>query len=110
MANRGEIYYFENERAIGSEQRNSRPCVIISNDKNNTFSPCVTVIPITNRPKKELPVHCKISTIYNKVKGTALCEQIQCVSKYRLIPCNDKVTYSTLKNIEKCIKIQCDIL
>lgn len=49
---RGEIYYIESTyRETGSEQRGSRPAVIVSNDKNNENSEVVEVVYMTTKPK-----------------------------------------------------------
>ncbi len=79
---RGDIYYIEaGGVCVGSEQKPGRPGVIVSNDLGNKHSSNVEVVFLTSQSKKELPTH--VSVIY-KVPSTALCENIQTVSKERL--------------------------
>lgn len=47
---------------IGSEQKNKRPCVVVSNDKCNQYSPVLLVVPFTSKAKTKLPTHCVIKS------------------------------------------------
>lgn len=79
---RGDIYYIEaGGVCVGSEQKPGRPCVIVSNDLGNKYSSNVEVVFLTSQSKKELPTHVSVIC---KVPSTALCENIQTVSKERL--------------------------
>ena len=79
---RGDIYYIMPGNAIGCEQRGGRPGIIVSNEKNNRYSPTVEVVLLTTRPKKPLPTHVPINSA--RRPSTALCEQITTVSKERI--------------------------
>ena len=81
---RGNIVMIDLPIVGGSVQTGLRPCVIISNNKANKFSPNIIAIPLTSRTKKPMPTHHKIlPSITNglKVESTALAEQILTVSK-----------------------------
>ena len=81
---RGNIVMIDLPIVGGSVQTGLRPCVIISNNKANKFSPNIIAIPLTSRTKKPMPTHHKIlPSIANglKVESTALAEQILTVSK-----------------------------
>ena len=54
---RGEIYYIENDNAVGCEQRGIRPAVIVGNDVGNKHSPVLLVVYFTRQQKKALPTH-----------------------------------------------------
>lgn len=56
-----------------------RPVVIVSNNKNNEYSPNVTVVPVTTK-YKGLPTHVKIGN-----ESIACCEQILTIPKHYLI-------------------------
>lgn len=85
-----------------------RPCVVISNDKNNMFSGSLTLIPLTSQPKKELPTHVSIES--GDVHGTALCEQVTQVTK-SLVDKNYDTTLdeTTMSEIEKAVMVQLGI-
>ena len=52
MIKRGDVYWVDLNKAFpeGSHyQRNIRPCVIMSNEKNNKFCGMLTVVPLTTK-------------------------------------------------------------
>lgn len=79
---RGEIYYVCLRPVVGSEQQAGRPAIIVSNDRNNTYSDTVEVVYLTTQPKNDLPTHVTIRST-QKV-STALCEQIHTVDVSRI--------------------------
>lgn len=79
---RGEVYYIYNNYSVGSEQRGSRPAVIISNNTNNLFSNTVEICYLTLKKKPPLPTHVKIDIGCSI--STVLCEQITTVSLSRV--------------------------
>ncbi len=82
---RGDVYYVASTRdyqEYGSEQRSGRPAIIVSNDKNNEFSPVVEVVYLTTRPKNRLPTHIDIRATGKP--SIAICEQITSISVDRL--------------------------
>lgn len=50
-------------------QQYRRPCVVISNDKCNSSSPNVSIIPITSKTKKMLPTHVALNPEWSKRYG-----------------------------------------
>lgn len=79
---RGEIYYISYRETTGAEISNARPGVIVSNNALNQTSDVVEVVYLTTRPKKELPTHARIRA--TGVDSTALCEQVDTVSKLKV--------------------------
>lgn len=79
---RGDIWFVTGAKSVvGSEPAGSRPAVIVSNNKGNKFSPNVEVVFLTTKDKKPLPTHVPVLC---KVPSTAMCENVQTVSKERL--------------------------
>ena len=76
---RGEIYFIAHRSTIGSEIAKGRPAIIVSNDALNATSDVVEVVFLTTKPKKELPTHVTINA--TGIPSTALCEQVNSVSK-----------------------------
>lgn len=104
---RGEIYYIESYCTTGSEQRAGRPAVIVSNEKNNEFSPTVEIVYLTTQPKHDLPTHVT-------VRGTgrdsiALCEQITSVSTDRIGEYCGVCNKQELTAIEMALMISLDL-
>ena len=97
---RGEIYYIENDKAVGCEQRGIRPAVIVGNDVGNKYSPVLLVVYFTRQHKKALPTH-----VYVRGHGTALCEQIFTIDKTRLLQKKGECTESDIERINKALRI-----
>lgn len=97
---RGEIYYINNENAVGCEQRGIRPAVIVGNDVGNKYSPILIVVYFTLQHKKKLPTH-----VYVRGQGIALCEQIFTIDKTRLLQKKGECTSSDMERINKALLI-----
>lgn len=80
---RGDVFYIRDSGYyVGSEMAKTRPAVIVSNEKNNQYSPLVEIVYLTTAKKKPLPTHVPIS-IYGR-RNTVLCESVYTVSKERI--------------------------
>lgn len=97
---RGDIFFITEDAYTGSEQNGGRPGVIVSNDVGNKHSPNVEVVFLTSREKKPMPTHVEVLC---KVPSTALCENIQTVSKERLDSFIRSCTTSEMKNIDNAL-------
>lgn len=111
---RGEVWFVEGSNiAVGSEQKKSRPAVIVSNNKCNEHSPTIEVVYMTTQPKKDLPTHVKLKkTSASKTIGsTVLCESIHTISKTRLQD-NGYVEYVSdddMEDIDEALLIGLDL-
>ena len=90
-----------------SIQGGERPCVIVSNNMGNRYSPNVTIIPLTSRSKKDLPTHVVIKSYNNSI---ALGEQIMTVPKAWIVSLKGRVLPSELKLIDRIIEIAVGII
>lgn len=87
MCKRGDIYFVNfGENHNSYKQSGVRPAVIVSNNKANTNSPVITVVPLTARvwKKKYLPTHVQIPL--KKSSGLdkpsmVLAEQVETLDK-----------------------------
>ena len=104
---RGQIVMLDLPTVSGSVQNGLRPCVIISNNKANKFSPNVIAVPLTSRNKKDMPTHyalqpSKVNGL--KVTSTILAEQILTVSKNAIKRIIGVVEDQHIDNINRIIK------
>ena len=84
---RGELYYADLGKGIGSEQEGFRPVVIIQIKMGNKYSPTVIVAPVTtnHEAKAKLPTHCYIGTESGLDSSSViLLEQLRTIDKKRL--------------------------
>ena len=104
---RGDIWWVDlgaDENDISNHlQVGKRPCLIISNDKNNEYSPTVNVIPLSSKIKP-LPVHPRIY-LHNRL-SIFLCEQIRTIAKSQIMEYYGYANSIVMERVEKCLKIQ----
>lgn len=104
---RGSIWYLQGdnnyERGILS---GSRPVLIVSNDKFNTYSEVVNCLPITSSIK-DSPVHIGIEL---KRKSQIQCEQIYTVSQSRLVKFICDLSYIKMQEVERKLLFQLDLV
>ena len=82
---RGDIFYANLNPAIGSEQADIRPVLIVQNNIGNRYSPTIVIVPITCILKKScLPTHVIIpSSSGIEIDSMALVEQIRTIDRSR---------------------------
>lgn len=105
---RGEVYYANSVGyPVGDEISSARPALIVSNDKNNTFSTVVEVVYLTSQEKKDLPTHVKVRC--KGVPSTVLCEQICSISKSKLGDYMDTLTTAEMQMVDIALAISIGI-
>lgn len=79
----GEIWMCNLSVKDGSIQSGYRPVFILSNNKNNTYSPTLNIIPITSKMnKRKLPIHVELWKYKEyglTMPSTMLIEQIMTI-------------------------------
>jgi mRNA interferase MazF len=81
--NRGDIWAVDLDPAKGREMKKRRPCVVVSNDTANKYSPLVTVVVITTTaPSKAYRFMVEIPKSANMPEPSWVhCGQIRTVDK-----------------------------
>ena len=86
---RGDVLYVDlGQHPNSSIQSGMRPCIVVSNNKDNHYSPNICVCPFSGKLKKN-PVHVRVSP--SDVKGyfmkesDCLVEQIVTIDKKKVI-------------------------
>lgn len=107
---RGDIYMMDLSPVIESEQGGLRPCLVVSNNFGNHYSPTVTILALTSSKghKKQLPTHINVSKDagFGLDKDSfILCESIRTVSRQRKREYLGKIDNNTLLKVENAIMI-----
>ena len=101
---RGDIFWIRQDNgAVGSEYRKNRPAIIVSNEKNNTYSGTVEIVYLTTAEKKPMPTHVSIDTMGKQ--STALCEAIYTVDKERLENYYCTLTADEMKLVDQAVLV-----
>ena len=84
---RGDMYYADLGRGIGSEQEGYRPVLILQNNTGNKYSPTVIVAAISSKvdAKAKLPTHYLLKAENGlELPSLVLLEQLRTIDKKRL--------------------------
>ncbi len=108
----GEIWYVSLDPTVGHEQRNKRPCLIVSVNSFN-FGPAdlVVILPLTAK-NKNIPWLVEVNPPEGGLKKQSfiICDQIRTVSKKRLSgKALGTISLLTLNKVKKRIKIILDL-
>lgn len=104
---RGDIVVANLEPVIGSEQKGTRPVLIIQNDDSNEFSPTTIIAPITTRIyTKEFPTNVEVDKSDSKLKSnsTILLNQIRTIDKSRISRKISALNSRTMEKVNLAIK------
>lgn len=107
----GEIWMCNLDVKDSSVQSGYRPVFILSNNKNNTHSSTLNIIPITSKiDKRKLPIHVKLRKCKEyglRKQSTMLVEQIMTIPMDYLDRCIGRIANKdTLNNICRAMEIQ----
>ena len=110
---RGDMYYADLGRGIGSEQEGYRPVVIIQNNKGNKHSPTVIVAAISSKVgiKPKLPTHYYINAECGlKWPSIVLMEQIRTLDKRRLTKYIGRLTKEHIQGMNHALAVSVDLI
>ena len=109
----GDIIDVDLNGSCGCEIRNnevteSRPCVIVQNNKGNKFSATTIVVPLTSQlPTKRYPTDVVIDlpniNMSGAKKSVACCSQIRTVDKSRLKKWRGAISETALEQVIQAI-------
>ncbi len=106
---RGEVYSLRLDPVEGSEQRGTRPAVVVSRDAINQASPVIVVCPLTDAHHISRPYPSDV--LVKAPEGgltkdsVVLTGQIRAVAKIRLLLRLGEVQPDTIRQIEQALKI-----
>lgn len=103
---RGDVFFCQGSPdAIGSEERKTRPVVIIQNDAGNASSPTVIVANMTTNTSRRLyPMQFDID-LPGHSPSRVQCEQIRTVDKCRLRERIYTLTGEELRKLDDCLVV-----
>jgi mRNA interferase MazF len=102
--NRGEVWWVEFDRSIGSEIRKTRPAVIVSNDAANRNLARVVVVPMTGNVSKVYPGE-KVVTVSGRL-SKVVADQIMAADKSRLKGQLGVLSRADMAEVDDAIRVQ----
>ena len=110
---RGDMYYADLGRGIGSEQEGYRPVVIIQNNIGNKHSPTVIIAAISSRVgvKPKLPTHYYINAEDGlELPSIILLEQIRTIDKRRLAAYIGRLSKEHINGMNHALAVSIDLI
>lgn len=106
---RGDLYYADLGHGIGSEQKGTRPVVIIQNNVGNKYSPTVIIAAITSKAK--LPTHYYLDAGNGLTQPSlVLLEQICTVDKRRLSGYIGRLDEKLIRDINHALAVSIGLI
>lgn len=105
---RNEIYLADLGKTSGSEEKGTRPVLIVQNNLGNKHSTTTIIVPFTKRIEDEnrIPTHIVVNQ-FGKMysKGTIMAEQIKVIDKRKLKHYIDELPKEYIDKVDEAIKI-----
>ena len=103
---RGDVFWGNFDPTLGSEIQKTRPCLIVSNDIANRFSPLVTVIPLTSQKLDKIFPHEVLVENNPKLKNAKIkVNQIRTFDKQRLGKWISHLSASNMKKVDAALAL-----
>lgn len=109
---RKEIWMCDLNGASGSEIFGQHPCIVVSNDIGNKYSPVVTILILTSKvDKKRLPVHVYLDAIENGLdrNSVVLAEQSRALDKWKFLWKLTQISEERMMEVEDAMLINLGI-
>ncbi|HFD2052209.1 TPA: type II toxin-antitoxin system PemK/MazF family toxin [Clostridium perfringens] len=106
---KGDIWYVDLPSNGDNIQSGVRPCIIVSNNIANKFSPVIQIVALTSKMNKaKIPTHVffEQGQFGLEENSIALCEQIRPINKKLLMDKIGSLDEKNLERIDKAMLIQ----
>jgi len=97
LIKRGDIYWVDLPDSNGREIKDTRPALVVSNDRQNTASPLIVIIPITSLKEGDKIFSFQLPITLEK-KSVILVDQIRTLDRDKF---KDKITEAQEKLLEE---------
>ena len=108
---KGDVFLVNFNPTIGSEVKKIRPAVVVSNDLNNSYSPIISIVPITSNITRvysfEVEIPAGVGGLTERSK--VMINQTRAVDKSRLMKRLGALGHPYDDKIDKALKLHYDL-
>lgn len=97
LIKRGDIYWVDLPDSNGREIKDTHPALVVSNDRQNTASPLIVIIPITSLKESDKVFSFQLPITLEK-KSVILVDQIRTIDRDKFL---GKITEAQEKLMEE---------
>ena len=101
---RGEVWWVEFDPAVGSEIRQTRPGIIVSNNSANRNLSRVIVVPLTSNTDRIFPGEARVSVAGTDSK--VMADQLMTADKVRLKSKLFELSKADMQAVEAAMRVQ----
>lgn len=102
LIKRGEIYWVDLLGSNGQELREKHPALVISNNRQNTASPLIVILPITSLKEGDKPYSFQLS-IELKKPSVILVDQIRTIDRNKFLDKISEIDDKLMTEVERCV-------
>ena len=102
LIKRGEIYWVDLPDSKGREIKDIHPALVVSNDRQNTASPLIVIIPITSLKAGDKIFSFQLPITLEK-KSVILTDQIRTIDRDKFIEKITEIEEKLLEEVERKI-------
>ena len=108
---RGDVFWVNFDLTVGAETKKTRPALVVSNDINNTYSPIVSISPITSNVTRvysfEVEIPAAVAGL--KTRSKIMVHQTRAVDKIRLTKKMGHLPEQILDEVNRALKLHYDL-
>ena len=102
LIRRGDIFWVDLPDSNGREIKDKRPALVVSNDRQNTASPLIIVMPITSLKEGDKVFSFQVP-ITLKEKSVILIDQIRTIDRDKFLDKVGEVDTELMEQVERKI-------
>jgi len=102
LIRRGDIYWVDLPDSNGREIKDTHPALVVSNDRQNTASPLIVIIPITSLKESDKVFSFQLPITLEK-KSVILVDQIRTIDRDKFLGKITEVQEKLMEEVERKI-------
>ncbi len=108
---RGAVFLVNFDPTVGAEAKKTRPGLVVSNDINNSYSPIVSISPITSNVKRVYSFEVEVPAGKGglQISSKVMVNQTRAIDKTRLMKRLGQLPKEIMAYVDQAIKLHYDL-